>query len=263
MLRVLSLGAGVQSSTLLLMACRGDLALDCAIFADTQWEPAAVYRHLEWLRGEAERAGIPLRRVSRGNIREGCLGLYCTGRGTSRHVSMPYFTGGGGLARRQCTREYKVEPIERELRAMLGLRRGQRWPTGPTITQVYGISRDEAHRMRSPRRPCLLNEYPLIDRRMTRMDCLVWLQDHGYPRPPRSACIGCPFHSNQEWRNLTAAEFADACDFERQIHKSDRLQDMKHRVFLHRSLKPLDQVDLSPSGQEDLFGNECMGLCGN
>ena len=41
-MRVLSLGAGVQSSTLLLMACHGELELDAAIFADTQWEPQWV-----------------------------------------------------------------------------------------------------------------------------------------------------------------------------------------------------------------------------
>ena len=47
-MRVLSLGAGVQSTTLLLMAVEGILpGLDCAIFADTGWEPARVYEHLD------------------------------------------------------------------------------------------------------------------------------------------------------------------------------------------------------------------------
>lgn len=39
-LKVLSLGAGVQSTTVLLMSWAGELPpLDCAIFADTGWEP--------------------------------------------------------------------------------------------------------------------------------------------------------------------------------------------------------------------------------
>ena len=51
---ILSLGAGVQSTTLALMAARGDLPTQfpqplAAVFADTGWEPASVYRHLEWL----------------------------------------------------------------------------------------------------------------------------------------------------------------------------------------------------------------------
>lgn len=50
-LRVLSLGAGVQSTTMALMAAHGEIGPmpDCAIFADTGWEPKSVYDHLEWL----------------------------------------------------------------------------------------------------------------------------------------------------------------------------------------------------------------------
>lgn len=47
---VLSLGAGVQSTTLVLLALDGVLALpNCAVFADTGCEPAAVYTHLDRL----------------------------------------------------------------------------------------------------------------------------------------------------------------------------------------------------------------------
>lgn len=40
-LRALSLGAGVQSTTMALMAAHGEIGPmpDCAIFADTGWEP--------------------------------------------------------------------------------------------------------------------------------------------------------------------------------------------------------------------------------
>lgn len=50
-LHIISLGAGVQSTTLALMAAGGGLTPmpDCAIFADTGEEPSAVYRHLDWL----------------------------------------------------------------------------------------------------------------------------------------------------------------------------------------------------------------------
>jgi len=69
-INVLSLGAGIQSSALLLMSCDGFLPkLDHAIFADTGWEPVAVYKHLEWLKEKASAAGIPLHVVSTGNIK--------------------------------------------------------------------------------------------------------------------------------------------------------------------------------------------------
>ena len=60
-LNVLSLGAGVQSSTLLLMSLNGDMPpLDYVIFADTGWEPRAVYDHLEKLKTECLKADLPL-----------------------------------------------------------------------------------------------------------------------------------------------------------------------------------------------------------
>jgi 3'-phosphoadenosine 5'-phosphosulfate sulfotransferase (PAPS reductase)/FAD synthetase len=102
-LRVLSLGAGVQSTTVALLSASGVLPrLDAAIFADTGWEPAAVYAHLDRLEREALiPAGIPLYRVSVGNIRNDALNP------EHRFASMPLFVknpdGGDGMTRRQCT----------------------------------------------------------------------------------------------------------------------------------------------------------------
>ncbi|MDW5327147.1 site-specific integrase [Plantactinospora sp. KLBMP9567] len=99
--RYLSLGAGVQSSTLLLLAAHGRIPrFDAAIFADTRWEPSAVYGHLNRLTGIAERAGIEVVRVSTGDIRADALDP------AHRFASMPLFTlgprGERGMARRQC-----------------------------------------------------------------------------------------------------------------------------------------------------------------
>ena len=54
-LRVISLGAGVQSSAMFLMACHGEIAgVDAAIFADTQQEPASVRGCAAYERATAE-----------------------------------------------------------------------------------------------------------------------------------------------------------------------------------------------------------------
>ena len=51
-MRILSLGAGVQSSCLALMAQEGltKHKPDYMIFADTGWEPSFVYEHVEYLK---------------------------------------------------------------------------------------------------------------------------------------------------------------------------------------------------------------------
>jgi len=110
-----------------------------------------------------------------------------------------------------------------------------------------------------------INAYPLIDLRMTRHDCLAYLLDRGYPIPRKSACIGCPFHSDREWREIKdSRHWEDACEVDSAIRNGSKKGLVKAQ-YLHRSLKPLDQVDLSTPeerGQLNLFQNECTGMCG-
>lgn len=90
-----------------------------------------------------------------------------------------------------------------------------------------------------------------------------------YPIPPRSACSFCPFHSDDEWRNLKEnhpEDWSKAVQFERNLIAASAKQEvLKGTPYLHESCVPLDQVDLKtrPShGQLNLFRNECTGLCG-
>src|SRR5688572_9056762 len=87
--RVLSLGAGVQSTAILLMSIDGHLPpIEHAIFADTGWEPGAVYEHLGLLSIEMAEADIALHRVTVGNIRADALDP------DHRFASMPLFVKG-------------------------------------------------------------------------------------------------------------------------------------------------------------------------
>lgn len=249
-LRVLSLGAGVQSSTVLMMSIAGELPrLDLAVFADTGWEPKRVYEHLEWLEAQAEAAGIPVVKVSAGNIRDDIA----SGRS---FASMPFFTpsnGRPGRVRRQCTRDYKLIPIRRQIKNVVQQTK-VRW-----VEQWIGISWDEVQRVRDSDVTFVRNRYPLVERRLTRADCLQWMEAKGFPQPPKSACVGCPYHSDAEWRAIRAApdEWAEAVEFDRKIrHRAGRGE-----VFLHSSLRPLDEVYLSDS-QLSLFGDDCFGMCG-
>lgn len=111
-----------------------------------------------------------------------------------------------------------------------------------------------------------VNRWPLIEKQMTRRDCLAWLKRHDYPMPPKSACIGCPFHSDAVWRQMRdgdAAAWADAVFVDRAIRAGFR--GIRGEVYLNRSAVPLDEADLSTAadhGQLDLWPNECEGMCG-
>jgi len=94
----------------------------------------------------------------------------------------------------------------------------------------------------------------------------MWMVAHGYPIPPRSACVYCPFRCNVEWakmRDLSPADFAEACRMDALMR--DGLPGLKERAYVHRQLVPLAEADLRGDverGQGLLGFGDCEGLCG-
>ena len=279
LVKVLSLGAGVQSTALLLMSIRGELPkLDYAIFADTGWEPKEVYDHLDWCFEQGEAAGIKMVKVSGGNLREQAVGAIDDT--SKRFASIPCFIknpdGSVGMGRRQCTREFKIDPIEKyQRKEILKLKPRQHAPKEYKIEQWIGITRDEVVRAKDSMVKWKLHAFPFVDipiglgyldKMWRRTDCISWLEENVPDRYiPRSACVGCPYHNNAEWRRIreNEEEWRDAVEFDRKIREPGR--GMAGKQYLHRDAVPLDQVDLRTDlekGQPDLWGNECEGMCG-
>jgi hypothetical protein len=264
-LTVISLGAGVQSTTMALMAAHGEITPmpDCAIFADTGWEPKAVYDQLKKLTATLP---FPVHVVSAGNIRDNIISsVNTTGQ---RFAAVPWFVdsgGAGGMGRRQCTSEFKIGPLEKKQRELLGYKPRQRIPHG-SIEVWIGISWDEMQRMKDPRNKWQINRWPLIEKEMRRSDCLKWLEDKGWTAP-KSSCLGCPYHSDAQWREIkqNPEEWADVVEVDRLLREGGTARGMRHHQYMHRSLKPLDEVDLLSAedrGQMNMFNDECDGMCG-
>lgn len=260
-LRIVSLGAGVQSTALALLAAEGVIeGCNAVIFADTGWEPRATYEHLGRLASYLAARSLPLLTVSKGNIRDDALNA------SKRTASMPLYTkdasGKIGKLRRQCTREYKVDEVHRKIRELL---RSERPKPGSAECWV-GISTDEAHRMKPTHKLYVVNRWPLIELGMSRADCAEYNAAHGFPNVPKSACIGCPFTDQSRWREMKIErpeEFADAVAFEREVRKSQKFE--AEDVYLTRNAVPLDAIDFrneKDAGQLDMFDEECEGMCG-
>jgi len=246
---VLSLGAGVQSTTLALMGENGEVEKpDFAVFADTGWEPKAVYAHLDWLETQLS---FPVHRTSAGDLR-GTITENKTG-----HTEVPFFTVRGGMGKRQCTTNYKIRPIRRKVREHL--------PKGETVRMQIGISLDEFIRMKPSRVQYIENCWPLVDMGITRDDCKEWMRRNHYPMPPRSSCLGCPFHADAEWRYIrdnAPEEWAATCDLDDHLRATGRFN---HQQYMHRTMKPLRDVDLrtmEERGQLTFWNDECEGMCG-
>lgn len=272
MINSISLGAGVQSSTMALMAAAGEIEPmpDLGIFADTKAEPKSVYVWLDWLEKELP---FPIVRASYGDLYVDSLRVRRSVKSGNLYsraiipVFMKNMNGTKGILPRRCTRDYKVNVVERELRKRLGLR-SVRSKT-PLVTSWIGISFDECGRMKPSRVPWVEHRWPLVDLGFTREDCLEWMEKHSYPRPPRSACTFCPYHSDKEWLRLKTEEpedFAKAVQWEKEHTAGVARDEITNGVpFLHSSLVPLDQVKFAPdkpSAQLDMFRNECEGMCG-
>ena len=282
---VLSLGAGVQSTALYLMFMRGEITpqINVAIFADTGDEPASVYKHLDWL---LSLNGPPILVRSKGRISDDLLrGENSTG---GRFATVPFFTlkhdGSVSKTRRQCSKEYKTDVIDRTIRQeLLGVPKGARVPKGIMVHQYIGISLDEAGRaarlqalIREKKRPgwrYTQMHFPLIERFWTRPDCITYLSDKVPHQTPRSSCVYCPFHSDAEWHRLKTEEpdeWAKAVALDARIREAGVIvnRNMDAELFVHQSCVPLPlvQLDTRPKPR-DLqlsmsFAAECEGVCG-
>lgn len=238
---------------------------DVAIFADTGHEPrfgrvhnpqdgtwieGGIYGWLDWL---APRLLFPLHRVATGDLAADSIRTKRSGKSGkvySRNL-IPAFVlkddGKKGILGRKCTADYKIAPIQRRVREMLGprltawrrvhraalkemaayeraLKAAKRdktpLPTFPReawdkmqndalVVMQIGISTDEAQRMKPSRMPYIRSVWPLIDLNMSRSACIQWMTDRGFPVAPRSACTFCPFHGDEEWIRLRDESPAD------------------------------------------------------
>lgn len=156
----------------------------------------------------------------------------------NRSIAIPAYLGSGSPSNRNCTGRWKIDVIARWQRQH-----------GATVEHPavcgLGISMDEIGRMRTDsgiKHQVL--EYPLIDLRLNRRDCMRIIEDAGLPVPAKSSCYFCPFHRHAEWQEMRRTKpelFEKAVALEQRINEKRSalgLDDM----YLHASLNPLDQA---------------------
>ena len=261
---VLSMGGGIQSTTLALLCAAGVFRPpQVAVFADTGCEPEYVYATI---RAVSDLVPFPVvTTTNRGRDLADDTAAAVNSLGAPGWVSIPAFVrrpnGKVGMAVRQCTEHYKLRPIERAIRAHMGITR----LSDRNRADIYlGITTDEIARVRPNRNPYLTNRYPLLDAGWSRADCAKWLDDH-HPnlRVGKSACVICPYRSDAGWARL---RHDDPDGFRRAVAVDAAIRHTGGAAgerFLHSSARPLDQAVAEPA--PTLFGGaedaECSGGC--
>lgn len=259
----MSLGGGVQSTTMAEMIVEGVLPKpNLVIFADTGDEPSYVYENISYLDKRLNSVGVELARVRRGNLVEDLASPQ------SAHAVIPVYSiheGKRGRLKRKCTGNYKIMPIESEVKRRLfdldlvwkdSIGRFSPYE-GTSVDAWLGISFDEIRRMKKNKTEWITNTYPLIQKRMTRSDCIKWLLKRGLPVPRKSSCRICPFHSDENWAMIkehSPEDWAYAVDFDRSL-RDERKERFSFSddggIFLHRDLIPLEEVDLDFEDRSD------------
>lgn len=272
-IRIQSNGIGQQSWALYFMSCLGLLPrFDYSIFADPGSEDQRSYEYLayamEWAKANN---GIPLLRVAERDLYTDLMaGLNSREK---RFVSIPAFIknedGSTGMILRQCTGEYKIAQFNKAVRMVLGIG-NQNFPR----VEVYNaITIEEVDRVTLPEIAKFINVYPFCNmafskasqsflqyKTMTRADCVRWLQRNGFRVPVKSSCTFCPYQSDARWlerRQRDPDEWARIVKLDRAIRNG--AGSIRQPIYLHRSLKPIDQVYLRED-QTKIFEN-CSDAC--
>ena len=258
MLKIISLGLGVQSTAMYLMSSLGQIErADYAIFADPGAELPDTYKLWDYLNIWREKNnGIPLIKKKKSLYKDIIKGQNSTGQ---RWASIPAFGESGGMIRRQCTKEYKIDVVVKEIRKLHDLVKYQTMK--PTILYL-GISMDEIQRMKESRLPKITYEYPLIENRITRGDCIKFLEERSFHDVKKSSCVFCPYHNNTQWRDIKQSyteEWKKVIEVDEAIRDSSK-RGLKDQLYLHRTLKPINEAYLQED-QEELFMCE-EGYCG-
>jgi hypothetical protein len=255
-LNVISLGAGRQSTFMLLKCLTGELLFkpDFAVFADTQSEPAYVYSQLAWLTEYVwSKFHFKIYIATKGNLIQATLD-YCSGK-NKNGVSLPFFSAKSGAPmHRQCTDYYKIRPVRKLIRSMYGK---------VNVNLAIGISLDEIERIKGSQVAYITNVYPLVAARIKIDEIIAYFEKSSFPSISKSSCLVCPFHSDAYWRRFKKEfpeEFEIACIFDDQIRD---LPKATHKTYIHKSLQPLRSIDFT--FQNSLFPElieECSGMCG-
>lgn len=240
-LRILSMGWGVQSTTLALMSAVGALPkLDAIIHADTSWESelthAYIEKHLPIIKG----AGINYVALSSLSARDPLT--------HPENVFVPALHSKGtkygkiGRLNRQCTSRWKLQPVRHAIWQELEL--SGREKTRDAVEMWLGISWDEATRAKNSDVGYITHRYPLLEKatRMTRSQCEQWLVNNGFDVPSKSSCTHCTYHDIKTWEAMKrrgGADWQQAVDFDRTIRNK---RGDGSELFIHRHAIPLELI---------------------
>lgn len=268
-LKILSCGAGQQSTALALMSCENALygldrhplipVYDAILFCDLGGERKWVYQQVIFIADICKRAGIPFFVLKDRNLWMDYMKNY----GRNRVCTIPFWSinedGKKGKMTRHCTIDYKIIQMQNYIRwNMLGYRKGQH--TKQEDIQAHemhiGFTSEERQRIFDSKHKMFINKYPMVDMGITRADNYAYVREFWGMETKGSACLFCPFHTNYffwECKNSCPEDYNTVTQFEELLERgygnpNARIGVPNSKVYISRSRKRI----------KDLVQEECQ-----
>ncbi len=269
-MKILSCGAGMQSTALALMSCANKLIkedkteqfnfsyteqvpiYDLILFCDLGLEPAWVMDQVRFIKTACEWSGIPFH-VIKSTLYED----YIENFGKKRVVSIPFWStdenGKKGKMMRNCTLDYKINLMQNFVRwEILGYRKGER--THPEDLKAHemhlGFSKEEERRCSENPHKMFVNKFPLCEMNLVRADNYAYIKDVWGLDSKASACCFCPFHTNYFFKFIKhnhTDEYKKTVQFDEILEKEQPNTKINSKLYISKSRKRI----------KDLLPEEC------
>lgn len=275
-MKILSCGAGMQSTALALMSCENALAAqkdrkipnpdvpiyDFVIFCDLGMEPSWVLMQWAFIESACKSANIQCKKLDT-NLYE----HFMVNFGERRTVSIPWWTlsndGHKSKMPRNCTIDFKVEMISKFIRwEVLGYKKKQHLKEHDKKAHEMhmGFSKEEERRCSESPNPMFVNKFPLVKMGWTRSESYAYCRDVWGLDTKASACAFCPYHQNYFFKYLKENhpdEYVALVGVDNLLRDKQPHPAMDSALFISRSRKRLEELT-----EEDCNDMKCFEYCG-
>lgn len=295
-LDILSCGAGMQSTALILMSCENKQAFldgktlphpripiyDIAVFCDLDKEPDWVYKQVNFIQHACEKVGIPFIILAEGDgYGKSLYNDYMNNFGIKSVRSIPFWTlteeidektGEVKLRKgkmpRVCTMDYKIDIIQKYIkREVLGYNLFERLKVEDRKAHRMhiGFSFEERSRCKPNPNPMFENVFLLVDLKLERKHNYAYIRDFWGLETRASACLICPFHTNYFFSNLKherPSEYQDVIAFDSMLEVRQPMSKITSKLYISKSRKRISELTPQECNDQECFEYRGM-LVGN
>lgn len=267
-IKILSCGAGMQSTALALMSCENAThakpvhefvpVYDLVVYCDLGWEPPWVYNQVDFIQKRCNEAGVPFK-----ILYTGLYDHYIQNFGKKRTCSIPFWSIGANgkkaIMRRNCTIDFKIMAIQKYVRyELLGYQPYQRKrPEDIGAHEMHiGFSVEEQQRIFNNYNPLFVNRFPLVDMSLTRADNYRYIREVWGLDTKASACCICPFHRNYFFEHLKqnhSDSYGAVIRMDNLIAEKQIQTKIKSQLFISRSRKRIEDLKLADCDDAECF----------